>query len=236
MGWLEFPNLSSDPELSDLWVHSIQKGDTVNLFDVSYYNEKIHARHGIYHALKTCNWNLLDQLSSRTSLWKFVDPDEFWKNYWPHCVTGEKEEATVYRLFQSTPSEKIVSPLCNEIEILELFSDEEKNEESRKQIHLFWGRQVEVAKEIEQSRKRILNFVKMGAKPSCRFESSRHWLTLSKALETVRKYKLKDLEKSYFPSMRKIRKRFRSKKRSLREIGVKFKIYSNKERSSAWKN
>ncbi|MDI7228536.1 ankyrin repeat domain-containing protein [Leptospira santarosai] len=185
----------ADPELSDLWVRSIQKGDTVNLFDFSYYNEKIHARHGIYHALKTCNWNLLDQLSSRTSLWKFVDPDEFWKNYWPHCVTGEKEEATVYRLFQSTPSEKIVSPLCNEIEILEMFSDEEKNEESRKQIHLFWGRQVEVAKEIEQSRKRILNFVKMGAKPSCRFESSRHWLTLSKALETVRKYKLKDLEK-----------------------------------------
>ncbi|WP_061247553.1 ankyrin repeat domain-containing protein [Leptospira noguchii] len=194
--WLELPDSSSNPEGSDLWVRSIQKGDAINLFDLSYYNKKIYARNGIYGAVETCNWNLLDQLSSQTSLWKFVDPNTFWKKYWPPCMTGEKDEKIVYRLFQSTPSEKIVSPLCNEIEILGIFADEEKNEERQKQIHLLWGRSVEVAKEIERSRKRILNFVKMGAKPDCRYESSRHHKPiLSAALTTVRKYKLKDLEK-----------------------------------------
>ncbi|MDI7210817.1 ankyrin repeat domain-containing protein [Leptospira santarosai] len=173
----EHEDLPSDPEeLSALWVRSIQKGDTINIIEDYWFSKiyAIYARHGIYHALETCNWNLLDQLSSQTSLWKLVDPNQFWKNYRPSCLVA-KEETMVYRLFQSTPSSaKIVSPLCNEIEFLTEFSNEEK---------------------IERSRKRILNFVKMGAKPSCRFESSRHWLTLSKALETVRKYKLKDLEK-----------------------------------------
>ncbi|WP_004471689.1 ankyrin repeat domain-containing protein [Leptospira santarosai] len=175
----EHEDLPSDPEeLSALWVRSIQKGDTINIIEDYWFSKiyAIYARHGIYHALETCNWNLLDQLSSRTSLWKFVDPNQFWENYRPSCVTGEKEETIVYRLFQSTPSSaKIVSPLCNEIEFLAKLSEAEK---------------------IERSRKRILNFVKMGAKPDCGFENSDDWISiLSKALEAARKYKLKDLEK-----------------------------------------
>ncbi|MDI7205253.1 ankyrin repeat domain-containing protein, partial [Leptospira santarosai] len=203
--WISFDeDHPADPEVSALWVRSIQKGNTITPFHNDHddklryhFNDKIDVGQGIYDAFNKCDqWYLLDQLSSQTSLWKFVDPNQFWENYQPHCVTGEKEETMVFRLFQSTPSSaKIVSPLCEEIEILGLFSDEETNKESRQRIQHLWGRQVEVAKEIERSRKRILNFVKMGAKPSCRFESSRHWLTLSKALETVRKYKLKDLEK-----------------------------------------
>ncbi|MGQ2801379.1 ankyrin repeat domain-containing protein [Leptospira santarosai] len=112
--WIRFPDdynpnfpdyhPDADPELSDLWVRSIQKGDTIDPFDHSYH-EKIYARNGIYDAFKECDqWNLLDQLSSQTSLWKLVDPNQFWKNYRPHCVTGEKEETMVYRLFQSTSS------------------------------------------------------------------------------------------------------------------------------------
>ncbi|MDI7182759.1 ankyrin repeat domain-containing protein [Leptospira santarosai] len=184
--WIRFPDNynpnfpdyhpDADPELSDLWVRSIQKGDTIDPFDHSYH-EKIYARNGIYDAFKECDqWYLLDQLSSQTSLWKLVDPNQFWENYRPSCVTGEKEETMVYRLFQSTPSSaKIVSPLCNEIEFLAKLSEAEK---------------------IERSRKRILNFVKMGAKPDCGFENSDDWISiLSKALEAARKYKLKDLEK-----------------------------------------
>ncbi|UZN08383.1 ankyrin repeat domain-containing protein [Leptospira santarosai] len=184
--WIRFPDNynpnfpdyhpDADPELSDLWVRSIQKGDTIDPFDHSYH-EKIYARNGIYDAFKECDqWNLLDQLSSQTSLWKLVDPNQFWENYRPSCVTGEKEETMVYRLFQSTPSSaKIVSPLCNEIEFLAKLSEAEK---------------------IERSRKRILNFVKLGAKPDCGFENSDDWISiLSKALEAARKYKLKDLEK-----------------------------------------
>ncbi|WP_032922163.1 ankyrin repeat domain-containing protein [Leptospira santarosai] len=172
----EHEDLPSDPEeLSALWVRSIQKGDTINIIEDYWFSKiyAIYARHGIYHALETCNWNLLDQLSSQTSLWKFVNPNVFWRDYYnPSCMIGEKEETIVYRLFQSTPS---VSPLCNEIEFLAKLSEVE---------------------EIERSRKRILNFVKLGAKPDCGFEDSDDWISiLSKALEAARKYKLKDLEK-----------------------------------------
>ncbi|ONF94785.1 ankyrin repeat domain-containing protein [Leptospira santarosai] len=174
----EHEDLPSDPEeLSALWVRSIQKGDTINIIEDYWFSKiyAIYARHGIYHALETCNWNLLDQLSSRTSLWKLVDPNQFWKNYRPSCLVA-KEETMVYRLFQSTPSSaKIVSPLCNEIEFLAKLSQ---------------------AEEIERSRKRILNFVKMGAKPDCGFKDSDDWISiLSKALETVRKQEFTDLEK-----------------------------------------
>ncbi|EKO80189.1 MULTISPECIES: ankyrin repeat domain-containing protein [unclassified Leptospira] len=174
----EHEDLPSDPEeLSALWVRSIQKGDTINIIEDYWFSKiyAIYARHGIYHALETCNWNLLDQLSSQTSLWKLVDPNQFWKNYRPSCLVA-KEETMVYRLFQSTPSSaKIVSPLCNEIEFLAKLSQ---------------------AEEIERSRKRILNFVKMGAKPDCGFKDSDDWISiLSKALETVRKQEFTDLEK-----------------------------------------
>ncbi|EPG84107.1 ankyrin repeat domain-containing protein [Leptospira santarosai] len=213
--WIRFPDNynpnfpdyhpDADPELSDLWVRSIQKGNTITPFHNDHddklryhFNDKIDVGQGIYDAFNKCDqWYLLDQLSSQTSLWEFVDPNQFWENYQPHCVTGEKEETMVFRLFQSTPSSaKIVSPLCEEIEILGLFSDEETNKESRQRIQHLWGHQVEVAKEIERSRKRILNFVKLGAKPDCGFEDSDDWISiLSKALEAARKYKLKDLEK-----------------------------------------
>ncbi|MDI7182760.1 ankyrin repeat domain-containing protein [Leptospira santarosai] len=162
---------NADPELSDLWVRSIQKGDTIDPFDHPLYSySKIYARDGIYDAFKECyKWNLLDQLSSQTSLWKFVDPNQFWENYRPYCVIGEKEETMVYRLFQSTSSSvEIVSPLCTEIKDLTEFSKRE---------------------EVERSKKRILNFVKMGAKLDCHFEDS------SEALKAARKYELKDLEK-----------------------------------------
>ncbi|MDI7215248.1 ankyrin repeat domain-containing protein [Leptospira santarosai] len=185
--WISFgEDDPADPELSALWVRSIQKGNTITLFNYNndhggplhhHSNQKIYAREGIYYAFEHCDqWYLLDQLSSQTFLWKFVDPNYFWENYHPSCVTGEKEEKMVYRLFQSTPSSaKIVSPLCNEIEFLAKLSNEEK---------------------IERSRKRILNFVKMGAKPDCGFENSDDWISiLSETLKTVRKYKLTDLEK-----------------------------------------
>ncbi|EMO57027.1 ankyrin repeat protein [Leptospira santarosai str. CBC1416] len=204
--WISFDeDHPADPEVSALWVRSIQKGNTITPFHNDHddklryhFNDKIDVGQGIYDAFNKCDqWYLLDQLSSQTSLWKFVDPNEFWENYHPSCVTGEKEETMVFRLFQSTPSSaKIVSPLCEEIEILGLFSDEETNKESRQRIQHLWGHQVEVAKEIERSRKRILNFVKLGAKPDCGFENSDDWISiLSKALEAARKYKLKDLEK-----------------------------------------
>ncbi|WP_061236344.1 ankyrin repeat domain-containing protein [Leptospira santarosai] len=162
---------NADPELSALWVRSIQKGDTIDPFDHPLYSySKIYARDGIYEAFEECyKWNLLDQLSSQTSLWKFVDPNQFWENYRPYCVTGEKEETMVYRLFQSTSSSvEIVSPLCTEIKDLTEFSKR---------------------KEVERSKKRILNFVKLGAKLDCHFEDS------SEALKAARKYELKDLEK-----------------------------------------
>ncbi|MGQ2801454.1 ankyrin repeat domain-containing protein, partial [Leptospira santarosai] len=63
---------------------------------------------------------------------------------------------------------EIVSPLCTEIKDLTEFSKR---------------------KEVERSKKRILNFVKMGAKLDCHFEDS------SEALKAARKYELKDLEK-----------------------------------------
>ncbi|WP_046944254.1 ankyrin repeat domain-containing protein [Leptospira santarosai] len=196
----QFPdyNPNPDPELSVLWVRSIQKGDT-NIHPFWNHNgsQTSYARNGIYNAFKNCQWHLLDQLSSQTSLWKFVDPNKFWKNYQPHCVIGEKEETMVYRLFQSKPSSaEIVSPLCNEIKFLGEFSDEEKTKELQQQIHFLRGSWVGMANEIKRSRKRILNFVEMGAKPDCDFESSReHRFTLYNALKTARKYELKDLEK-----------------------------------------
>ncbi|EMM88148.1 ankyrin repeat protein [Leptospira santarosai str. 2000027870] len=180
--WISFDeDHPADPEVSALWVRSIQKGNTITLFHNDHnnklryhFNNKIDAGGAIYDAFNKCDrWYSLDQLSSQTSLWKFVNPNVFWRDYYnPSCMIGEKEETIVYRLFQSTPS---VSPLCNEIEFLAKLSEVE---------------------EIERSRKRILNFVKLGAKPDCGFEDSDDWISiLSKALEAARKYKLKDLEK-----------------------------------------
>ncbi|WP_139357238.1 ankyrin repeat domain-containing protein, partial [Leptospira alexanderi] len=182
--WDLYKGVPNDPEELKLWLHSIQKGKSVQLVynflnEYEYSLQTINVHEGIDSALNECRLDLLEKLSSQPSLWQLTNPEGFSNHFYYINCEDQKEEQKLYQLLQSVHANPgkddwiRYSPLCSEVPT----EDQSKNPNIR-----------------ERSLKRISTLLKMGASPNC-YVSRYDWVNgYTTALDAARKYGLNDLE------------------------------------------
>ncbi|EMM73870.1 ankyrin repeat protein [Leptospira weilii str. 2006001855] len=176
--FLSMSDIRNDPKLSDLWLRSIQKGNSITQFwyaDHSFM--KLDVRSGSEDAFLECRTDLLEKLSSQSFFWNSIRNFPRYLSSFPSCE-DEKEEQKSYQLLQSVQANPgkddwiRYSPLCREIPT----EKESKDPKIR-----------------ERSLRRISILLKMGASPNC-YVWPHHWDDYTTPLDAARKYGLKHLE------------------------------------------